>query len=486
MSHYIDGRWLPGEGKAFESLDPSCGDSLWQGQEATAQEINLALTAARRAFHDWAHTPWAYRQQQVRKFAQVLQQRQESLARCIARETGKPLWESRGEVAAMLAKVEISIQAQQERAGERSSDSQGITARLGHRPHGVLAVFGPFNFPGHLPNGHIIPALLAGNTVIFKPSEFTPAVAELTLQCWEAAALPPGVLNLLQGGRDSGILLAAHPQLDGLLFTGSDNVGQALHRQFAGHPGKILALEMGGNNPLVVHGVSNPQAAALHTLQSAYLSAGQRCTCARRLIVPQDSANNAFLDALVAMLDTLQVGVWHQQPEPYMGPVINNAAADKLLDAHQALHQQGGRMIRPLQRLQAGLPFLSPALIDTSDVNPRPDGESFGPLLQLIRTENFSTALEEANRTRFGLAAGLLSDDEALYRRFYREIRAGIINWNRPTNGASSAAPFGGIGDSGNLRPSAYYAADYCAYPVASLESPQLSLPETLPPGIIC
>lgn len=484
MSHFIDGQWQTGQGLPLDSLDPATGQRLWQGRNATDVEINGAMEAARGAFRRWADTPVEEREAVVRRFARQLESRREALAEAIARETGKPLWESRTEVAAMLGKVEISIRARAERTGEQHSDDGELRTRLGHRPHGVVAVFGPFNFPGHLPNGHIVPALLAGNTAIFKPSELTPWVAELTLGCWEAAGLPPGVLNLLQGGRDSAILLAAHPRLDGLFFTGSDTVGCALHRQFAGHPGKILALEMGGNNPLVVHGAADPQAAAYHTVQSAFISAGQRCTCARRLIVPMDPVNEPFIEALAALMDTIQVGPWNQDPQPFMGPVINNHAATALVARHSTLRDQGGRVIRALERQTEELPFLRPGLMDVSELSAREDSEAFGPFLQLIRTRDFNTALEEANNTRFGLAAGLLSDDQRLYQQFYRTIRAGIVNWNRPTTGASSAAPFGGIGDSGNLRPSAYYAADYCAYPVASLEASRLTLPNTLSPGL--
>lgn len=353
-----------------------------------------------------------------------------------------------------------------------------------HRPHGVVAVFGPFNFPGHLPNGHIVPALLAGNTVVFKPSELTPLVAQKTVACWQAAGLPPGVINLIQGGRETGSSLAAHPAIDGLFFTGSPATGKALHRQFAGQPGKILALEMGGNNPLVVYGVSDLEAAAYHTIQSAFLSAGQRCTCARRLIVPEGAEGDRYIERLCQMMGTLRIGPYTDCPEPFMGPMINNQAAERLLDTQASLVAKGGKALVPMRRLKEGLPFLSPGLMEVTAVIERPDVEAFGPLLQLIRCEDFSAAIEEANRTAYGLSAGLFSDYAELFDTFYRQIRAGIVNWNRPLTGASSAAPFGGVGDSGNHRPSAYYAADYCAYPVASLEADQLTLPATLSPGI--
>ncbi|HXH04772.1 MAG TPA: succinylglutamate-semialdehyde dehydrogenase [Candidatus Competibacteraceae bacterium] len=483
-THLIAGRWLEGQGHMFHSENPATGESVWQGRAADAAQVDAAVQAARAAFPAWAAQSVDERVALLEAFRGQLEAHKGHLAEVIARETGKPLWETATEVAAMIGKIGISVTAYHERTGTKLGEQGGVRTRLTHKPHGVVAVFGPYNFPGHLPNGHIVPALLAGNTVVFKPSELTPLVAEETVKLWLTAGLPAGVLNLVQGEKDTGIALAGHPGIDGLFFTGSPQTGKLLHRQFAGHPGKILALEMGGNNPLIVHKVSDLKGAAYHTIQSAYLSAGQRCTCARRLIVPQGAAGDAFVATLSGMIRGIRVGVPSDHPEPFMGPVISNSAAERLLAAQAALEARGGQVLVRMARLQEGRPLLSPGLMDVTAVAERPDEEYFGPFLQLIRVPDFDAALAEANHTVFGLAAGLLCDDEELYRRFHREIRAGIVNWNRPTNGASSNAPFGGPGDSGNYRPSAYYAADYCAYPVASLEADRVALPVSLTPGI--
>ncbi|MDQ2695976.1 MAG: succinylglutamate-semialdehyde dehydrogenase, partial [Pseudomonadota bacterium] len=441
-----------------------------------------AVQAARGALPDWAADA-AARLRLLDAFQAQLEQNRSALAGSIARETGKPLWESLTEVAAMINKIPLSRAAWRERAGERRADTPDARSVVRHKPHGVVAVLGPFNFPGHLPNGHIVPALLAGNTVVFKPSELTPRVAQKTLELWQAAGLPPGVINLVQGGRDTATQLAGHAGIDGLFFTGSPAAGKALHRLFAGQPGRILALEMGGNNPLIVHRVADLDAAAYHVIQSAYLSAGQRCTCARRLIVPRGGDGDRFIDRLAQRLAGVRVGPWTDRPEPFMGPVISNGAADRLLAFQAQLEAGGGRPLVAMRRLVEHRPFLTPGLLDATACR-RPDEEAFGPLLQVIRTADFPAALAEANNTVYGLAAGLLSDDRPLFEEFYRAIRAGVVNWNRPLTGASSAAPFGGVGESGNLRPSAYYAADYCAYPVASLEAERVTLPKALTPGI--
>jgi succinylglutamic semialdehyde dehydrogenase len=465
---------------AFSSVNPATGEIVWTGDAADAAAVGRAVQAARAAFPDWSKRPLDERAALLRAFAAQLTAHKEALAQVISAEVGKPHWEALTEVQSMIAKVEISIEAHARRCGEFKS-SLGITR---FRPHGVVAVLGPFNFPGHLPNGHIVPALLAGNTVVFKPSELAPAVAERTAELWRAAGLPDGVLTLVQGGRETGAALAAHPGINGLFFTGSARAGLALNELFAKTPERILALEMGGNNPLVVHRARDVKAAVALTIQSAYLSAGQRCTCARRLIVPADAEGDAFVALLTATIGRLRVGAATDRPEPFMGPVVSARAADQLLAAQRDLQNRGAVPLVEMKSLRAGTGLLSPGLLDVTPVRDRADEEHFGPLLQLIRVPDFDAALREANATRFGLAAGLISDERALYDRFYQAVRAGIVNWNQQLTGASSGAPFGGVGRSGNHRPSAYFAADYSSYAVASIEVPELRLAPQLPPGL--
>ncbi|WP_417703057.1 succinylglutamate-semialdehyde dehydrogenase [Pseudomonas sp.] len=484
-THYIAGQWQPGQGESLQSLDPVSQAVLWQGQGATAAQVDAAVAAARGAFSLWAAHSLDGRIAVLERFAACLKSRADEVARAIGEETGKPLWEAATEVNSMVGKVAISIQSYRERTGEKSGPLGDATAVLRHKPHGVVAVFGPYNFPGHLPNGHIVPALLAGNCVLFKPSELTPKVAELTVQCWIEAGLPDGVLNLLQGGRETGVALAGHPGIDGLFFTGSSRTGNLLHAQFAGRPDKILALEMGGNNPLIVDQVADLDAAVYTIVQSAFISAGQRCTCARRLLVPQGEWGDALLARLVQVAGQIKVGRFDEQPAPFMGSVISLQAAAQLMQAQQDLLAGGATALLAMTQPQEGAALLTPGILDVTAVNDRPDEEFFGPLLQVIRYDSFEAAIAEANATVYGLAAGLLSDSRARFEQFWLHSRAGIVNWNKQLTGAASTAPFGGIGASGNHRASAYYAADYCAYPVAGLESESLALPATLTPGVI-
>lgn len=481
---YIGGQWQEGKGAAFASRNPGTDETVWQGTSASADDVDRAVSAARRAFASWSALSFEERVAVAKRFASLLNENKEALANIIGRETGKPLWEARTEVASMAAKVDISVQAYHERTGEKRAPMADGVAVLRHRPHGVVAVFGPYNFPGHLPNGHIVPALIAGNAVVFKPSELAPGVAAATVALWIQAGLPAGVLNLVQGEKDTGVALANHRQIDGLFFTGSSDTGTLLHRQFGGRPEIVLALEMGGNNPLVIANVEDIDAAVHHTIQSAFLSAGQRCTCARRLFVPDDAFGERFMQRLIDVSTNIRVGKYDEEPQPYMGAVISARAAARLVQAQTDLIERGAKPLLDMTQRAPNLGFVSPAILDVTNARDVPDEEHFGPMVQVARYKTFDEAIERANDTAYGLSAGLLADDEAAWKHFQRTIRAGIVNWNRPTNGASSAAPFGGVGRSGNQRPSAYYAADYCSYPMASVESAQLQMPASVSPGL--
>ncbi|MDV5247538.1 succinylglutamate-semialdehyde dehydrogenase [Shewanella xiamenensis] len=484
MTHFIKGQWHAGKGHDVTSSNPANGEIIWRGQTATADQVNAAVDAAREAQFDWFMLGFDARLKIVEAYRSQLEANKAELAETIAQETGKPQWETATEVAAMIGKIGLSATAYNKRTGTEANDTPAGRAVLRHKPHGVVAVFGPYNFPGHLPNGHIVPALLAGNTVVFKPSELTPKVAELMVSLWEKAGLPAGVLNLVQGEVDTGKALASHPQLDGLFFTGSSRTGHLLHQQYAGHPGKILALEMGGNNPLIIKGVADIKAAVHDILQSAYISSGQRCTCARRLYVEQGEQGDALVAKLVEAVKQIKVGPWNAQPQPFMGSMISEGAAKGMVAAQANLQKLGGVSLVELTHLQAGTGLVSPGLIDVTAVSELPDEEYFGPLLQLVRYSDFDQAIKLANQTRYGLSAGILADSREDYEYFLARIRAGIVNWNKQITGASGAAPFGGVGASGNHRASAFYAADYCAYPVASVEADAVSLPASLSPGL--
>jgi len=480
----INGQWEEGLGKEFNSLNPAKNEIVWRGKAANQGQVDRAVNAARESFYDWSVSGYDHRLSIVKRFGECLLENKQKLATTISEETGRPLWETLAEVGGMISKIGISEKSFIERTGTVESEMAGSKAFIRHKPHGVVAVFGPYNFPGHLPNGHIIPALLAGNTVVFKPSELTPKVAEITMQIWQQAELPAGIINLVQGEVDTGIALASNPDIDGLFFTGSSSTGHLLHQQYAGQPGKILALEMGGNNPLIVKGVTDIDAVVHDLIQSAFVTTGQRCTCARRIFIEANEQGDQIVERLVEVAKNIKIGHFDEEPAPFYGSLISEQAAISMVSAQQNLIELGAKHLLELKHLEQGTGFVSPGILDVTGVQDIPDEEYFGPLVKIYRYQNFDAAIQEANNTQFGLSAALLSDSEQTYNKFFRHSRAGIVNWNRPTTGANSQAPFGGIGASGNHRASAYYAADYCSYPISSLENEKVKLPKTLSPGL--
>ena len=456
----------------LQSRDPSSGELVWEGEAATPHQCAEAVAAARAALPGWSSRGAEERTAILRGYAALLGERREALASAIARETGKPLWESRTEVTAMIGKVELSVAAMAERSGSRVRATPYGEEALRHHPHGVVAVLGPYNFPGHLPNGHIVPALLAGNTVVFKPSEEAPLVGSLMAAALTDAGVPKGVFALLQGGRATGAALVAQ-DIDGLLFTGSAAAGMHFRRLFAERPAVMLALELGGNNPLIAWD-GEPTAISSIVAPSAFITTGQRCSCARRLIVPKGPRGDAIVEAVAEAAGRLVIGAWDADPQPFMGPLISAAAAERAATQVARIEALGAWTIRAFQGVEGrSAAFVRPAILDVTEIE-APDEEIFAPVLQVRRVVDFDAAIAAANATRFGLSAGLVSEDDALWKTFRTRIRAGVVNRNRPTTGASSAMPFGGVGESGNHRPSAFYATDYCAYPVATLEAPRV------------
>ena len=449
------------------SHNPATGEVVWQGELGDAPE---AVAAARAAQPAWsARTD---RQAILERFAVLASERRAELADLILREAGKVRPDAGAEAGAVAGKVKLTIAAlAARRADERHDLPGGVVGRVTYKPIGTLAVLGPFNFPMHLPNGHIVPALLTGNSVVFKPSEHTPACGEMLVNLFHEAGVPRDVLQIVQGGREVGEALVDADH-DGVLFTGGAAAGEAIANRLPYD--KMLALELGGNNALVVHDPL-PEDAIDLIVQSAFVSAGQRCTCARRLIVT-DAVPASFIDELADAVRNVRVDLPDADPPPLVGPLISEGAAQSVLEAQEALTRIGARPIEAAaEAADPHLParlrgtFLRPGLLDVTNIN-APDIEIFGPLLQLTRVPDLNAAIRAANATRFGLAAGLIGGTRDDFDRFLSTVDAGCVNWNRPLTGASGLLPFGGHKASGNGRPSGSHAVDYCTRAVATLE----------------
>ncbi len=453
----------------LQSFNPANGEIIWEGATADTKMVARAVSIARHAFGKWQLTSLQERTELLENYAKILHTNRPRIAALIALETGKIMREANAEAGALISKIAISIDSYHKRTGfEQVIMEGGVQRGLSHRPHGIMAILSPYNFPMHLANGHIVPCLLAGNVVLLKPSIDTPACGELLVELLHQAGFPTDVVQLLQGGSEVGVAIVANTDIDGILFTGSYATGRAIHKALAGRPETMLALEMGGNNPLIVANANDTMAAASLIIDSAFATTGQRCTCARRLIMVDCKGKNAVLEASLALASRITIGAPHDSPEPYMGCMINNAQADIVLSAQEKMRQQGGQILLESKRLYDGLPFINAGIIDTTEAI-REDTEIFGALLQVIHVQTLEEAVAIANQTRYGLSAGLISDDAGDWDYVYPRLRAGLVNLNRPLTGAASAAPFGGVGASGNHRPTAAYAADYAAYPVATL-----------------
>jgi succinylglutamic semialdehyde dehydrogenase len=452
------------------SIEPATGLRLWHGEEG---DVEAEVAAVAAGWPAWAARPYTFRIEAMRRFANLVRGREADLADLIAREVGKPLWDAKGEVATLLDYVEQAISAYNARTGQKRLDgAMGARQALRHKPHGVIAVLSPYCDPALIPVGQIVPALLAGNGVVFKPSERAPATGSLIATLMHAAGVPQDVLRCLIGGAATGQALVRDNGIAGIFFTGSAHVGTAINRALAGRPDKIAALQMGGNNPIILWDTPDLRTAAALVIQSSFLSAGQNCAAARRLIVKQSLADEA-IETLRHFSQRLLIDVPHADPAPYMGPIIDMETADGLTESYLYLMSNGGKPITHMRRPKVGLPFVTPGIIDVTGMEQRIDIELFGPILQIVRVEEFDAAILEANATRYGLAAALFGGSEAQYDQFWAASRAGIVNWNKPTTGPAPGLPSGGIGLSGNHRPAGAYLADHCAYPVASNETAQ-------------
>ncbi len=476
-ANYIDGRWIElAAGDGITSTNPAAPDEIiWQAASNIAH-VGEAVAAARRAAPGWAQLSIARRHEYLRRYQQVVKAHLDRIAGLICDESGKTMAESRFEANALIGKVDITLDTDGALGRITDFEVPVSATRRGinrFKPHGVMAVVGPFNFPAHLPNGHFIPALAAGNTIVFKPSDKTPAVGQAIAEVWHEVGLPPGVFNLVQGAADVASTLVGHEGIDGILFTGSWGVGRRILEANLDRPGRIVALEMGGNNAAVVLDDADLRQAVIECVRAGFATTGQRCTCTRRVIVHERIADR-FRRAFVKAARSLTIGPGRSEPGAFMGPVISEATVRAVIDFQKRLVQRGGQIL--LEARKPDLPghFVSPAIVQVDGAQYRPgdaehDCEVFGPLVQLSTCRDLDHAIAQANATHYGLAAAIFTRDAEAAESFFWQVRAGCINWNTGTAGASSKLAFGGLGHSGNHRPAGAFSVDYCAYPVAAM-----------------
>jgi succinylglutamic semialdehyde dehydrogenase len=489
----IGGSWRELSGEGLVSQNPAHPDRVvWRGTPRV-EHVREAVEAAQAALPAWRVTPIEKRIETLRAYQEIVRSRVEEIADLLSAETGKALWDATTEAKALAGKVDVTLEQgpTSGRARVAGFDLELSESRRGlcrFRPHGVMAVVGPFNFPAHLPNGHIVPALLMGNTVVFKPSDKTPAVGQLLASLFqealEATGGPKGVVNLVQGGADVASALVTDAGVNGIAFTGSWPVGRKILEANLDTPGRIVALELGGNNPAIVMKDADLRQAAIECARAAFITTGQRCTCTRRLIVEESIARE--FTALVAKIasnlivgDPRGIGGGSRNQPVFMGPVISPEARDTVLGFQRSIAKAGAEILVEATDPEhpSGGHYVTPgvAMVDTFTLDDGPgadagcDVEIFGPYLRVAAAKDYDHAIELANTTRYGLASSIFTNDRSLQERFLHEAQAGCVNVNAGTAGASGKLPFGGLGLSGNHRPAGAFALDYCAYPVASM-----------------
>lgn len=449
-------------------------------------DIDRAVSAAQQAFRSWRSLSNDERANYLKKYQECLKKRESEFIEIISREVGKPLWESKTEFTAMVNKIDITIQDSLKLIAdlELPNVMPDVLGRNRYRPHGVMVVVGPFNFPGHLPNGHIVPALLTGNTVIFKPSEKTPMTGQLMAECFHEAGFPAGVFNLLQGERELGRRLTVHEGVAGILFTGSYEVGTRIKQDTLTQHWKILALEMGGKNASIVWEDADFDHAVYETLVSAFITAGQRCSATSRVIVHESIADR-YVARIHELSKAFKIG--HPFESPFMGPVIDASTVDRFLKFQPIAGREGFEAIMRGKVLENGYQgnYVTPAIYYMKNAQAAQAKKSvyqqtelFAPNLSIQSTASLDEAVALANATQYGLVASVFSKSRKVFDECYQDLEAGLINWNRGTVGASSKLPFGGLKKSGNHQPTALTSVLYCASPVASLESESTKLPE--------
>lgn len=451
--------------------------------------VDEAVAAARRAQPGWEGLGVEGRARGLLRLRDVLLKAEDPITELLVREVGKVRREARAEARALVSKVDISLHEGQALVAEVDLDER---SGWRWRAHGVMAVLAPFNFPLHLPHGHIVPALLAGNTVVLKPSEVAPFTASLYAWLLREAGLPPGVVNMVQGDGSIGAALAAHPDLDGVLFTGSYAIGTKLLAANAHRPGRMIALEMGGKNPAIVLDDANIERAAMEVALSAFSSAGQRCSCVSRLVVTR-RISEALIERLAEITEGIVVG--HPMDEgAFMGPLATQGAMEKFVLAQRAADDEGSgcaRSPREPAPMREGREvrgyYVAPRVRrvlarDRSSAYQR--DEIFGPDLAVYVVEDLDEAIGVANDTEYGLSAGVWTGSASAFDECARRLRVGNLGWNAPTVGASSKLPFGGVGNSGNHRPAGVFSSRYCAYPMALTRVSPAEPGAAIPPGI--
>ena len=488
--HYFNGEFhqVPTTGLAaaesyIERPCPAKTNQILWSLPLDYRHVDPVIESACHGFDYWRKLELDKRISFLKSYQEQLISKQEQFATAIALEAGKPLWEAKTEAAALISKVDVTINESLKRIEQKNYQeilpkTQGA---LYFKPLGPSLIIGPFNFPCHLANGQILSALIAGNSIIFKPSEKTCYSGELLIECFHQAGFPKGVINLAQGDGETARRMLKDKRIKGVFFTGSKEVGlkvlQSTHQDLS----KLVSLELGGKNPAIVHKDADFDFTLQELLKGAFLTTGQRCTSTSLVFIHHSMAQK-FVESFHQLAKKIIVDhpIDHQR-EPFMGPLIDQRSLDEYLLYMGMAKREGMEEImrgKQLERENPGF-YVSPSIHYSDKFNF--DGhflasEIFGPNCSIIPYQDEEEAIALANSTEYGLACSVFTKDQSFFDLCVRDIDSGLINLNRSTVGASAKLPFGGVKNSGNYRPAAVSTIDACVYQMSSLQSDHLEI----------
>lgn len=482
---YFNGKFTHPEGlvnlsAAQEKILKNCPGELtlklWEAG-VFYDHIEKSIESAQQGFETWRKLSFEQRVSYLKKYQDIVRARKDEIAMALALEVGKPLWEAKTEAAALDSKVSVTISDSLERIKQETIKDvmPKIDGHVVYKPLGPCFVIGPFNFPCHLANGQILSALLAGNSIIFKPSEKTIYSAQLMIECFHQAGFPEGVINFINGTGLTAGKITGDKRIRGVFFTGSKAVGLKILENTYTDLGKLVALELGGKNSTIIHHDTNMSHALPELLRACFLTTGQRCTSTSMILIHR-KIEQEFISQFKALTERIKVGHPTKSNDPFMGPLIDAHAEKLYFDFCQFGKDEGAEEIISPRKLDIGFEghYVSPSIHYAK----KPDlkgkfiqEEIFGPNCFFVPYDDIEEAIKIANCTEYGLAASVFTRDPEIYKLCLRDIDSGLLNLNRSTVGATARLPFGGLKSSGNHRPAAVSMIDHCVSTVASLET---------------
>lgn len=450
--------------------------SLWEAP-VDYRDVDRVVESANAGFKLWRKLPQSERNQFLKKYQEEVTKRKDEIALAISFEMGKPLWEAKTEVASVIAKVAVTIEESLPRIANKHIENilPKTNGHIVYKPIGPSLIIGPFNFPCHLANGQILSALVAGNSIIFKPSEKTCYSAQLMVECFHAAGFPSGVVNLIQGDGEVARRLLKEKSIKGVFFTGSKEVGKKILDITHNDLSKLVSLELGGKNTTILHHDANLDHALQELIKACFLTSGQRCTSTSIVAI-----HRSLQDSFIARFHEMAKKIIIDHPvefsrEPFMGPLVDQSAVDAYLLFMGMAKREGIQEImrgKLLDKAKKGY-YVSPSIHLAERWNNDSmflHSEIFGPNVTFIPYDTIEEAIAIANATEYGLAASVFTKDEVIFKQCVEDIDSGLVNFNRSTVGASAKLPFGGVKNSGNYHPAALTTIDACVYQMSCLE----------------